>query len=128
MFSPSESIPHFLLTYTNKNRLEHDFVFHFFQLEGELKEQLEKRIPERYNEVGIQKAMDAIQENFECCGVNNISDWAGTRIPKSCCRPNATSCIAATFNSTIYRSEYFQGVSLKYDYKSSSTKVSFLLG
>ncbi|XP_046698381.1 leukocyte surface antigen CD53 [Silurus meridionalis] len=27
-----------------------------------------------------------IQNTFECCGVNNFTDWDGTKIPSSCCK------------------------------------------
>ena len=71
--------------------------------------------------------MDAIQEHFECCGMDSISDWASVDIPMSCCISTASVCGKANFNATTDRSEYFQEVSLKCDYKSSSIKASLLL-
>ena len=94
-----------------------DIVIHFLQVESELKKQLDDRIPERYGEVGIRNAMDAIQKEFKCCGVNNISDWRSgspPKIPKSCCKPAVTSCDEVNFDGSETLSNYFQKVSLKY--------------
>ena len=101
-------------TYTQKK--DHDIVIHFLQVETELKQQLDARIPERYSEIGVKKAMDAIQKEFECCGVNNISDWKEGRdpkIPQSCCRPSVTNCTESNFDGSETLSNYFQKVSLK---------------
>lgn len=80
-------------------------------VESELKKQLDDRIPERYGEVGIRNAMDAIQKEFKCCGVNNISDWRSgspPKIPKSCCKPAVTSCDEVNFDGSETLSNYFQ--------------------
>lgn len=70
--------------------------------------------------------MDAIQKEFECCGVNNISDWKKPvsnepepKIPQSCCKPSVTNCKEVPFPESGTLSNYFEKVSLKYG------KVSF---
>lgn len=46
------------------------------EVKDELRKQLEERIPSRfYKEDGIFSAMNSIQRHFDCCGVNNITDW-----------------------------------------------------
>ena len=44
------------------------------------------------NHQGIMNTWDAVQEQLECCGVNNFTDWRQTSIfkaggvPDSCCK------------------------------------------
>ena len=104
----------------NIQKKDRDIVIYFLQVESELKKQLEERIPKRYGEVGVKNAMDAIQKEFECCGVNNISDWRKPvskdlpKIPKSCCKPSVTNCQEVRFTDSVTLNNYFQKVSLKY--------------
>ncbi|XP_067913062.1 leukocyte surface antigen CD53-like [Heterodontus francisci] len=51
------------------------------------------------NNTGIMEAWDKIQEQLQCCGVVNYTDWGDT-VPRSCCQEKATSC-----NSTNYFSK-----------------------
>lgn len=45
-----------------------------------------------YNKNNAYKvAIDKIQQEFSCCGVNSTSDWNG-QIPPSCCAGNVTTC------------------------------------
>ena len=49
----------------------------------------------------FKKAVDTIQEQLQCCGVNSYEDWedASTAIPESCCR--STGC-DVTVTTEIY--------------------------
>lgn len=78
--------------------------------------------------------MDAIQKEFECCGVNNISDWKkpvpnerDLKIPKSCCKPSVTSCKEVPFAESVTLSNYFEKVSLKYGKVSLDFVESFFV-
>ena len=93
-----------------------------FKIEDELKKQLEERIPDRYySETGIAKAMDKVQDYFDCCGINSISDWSkavGTNqdVPASCCKDGESGCTKRTWTSyntspSGTRAQYNQGVS-----------------
>lgn len=72
------------------------FVFQT-QLSQTLQSELLNGIQERYslNDThGIQSTWDHIQSNFQCCGVNNYTDWYQIkawpdkhRVPSSCCMP-----------------------------------------
>jgi len=48
----------------------------FSQINVELKDQLEQRIPERYyEETAIRVAVNKVQQHFKCCGLYNSTDW-----------------------------------------------------
>lgn len=85
-------------------------------IEDELKDQLEKRIPDRYySESGIEKAMDKIQKHFDCCGVASINDWnknvnGNHFVPASCCRDDANGCTKRTWVAYLLnQSQYNKG-------------------
>lgn len=99
----------------------------FFQIEDELQDQLDARIPKRYyEETGVQKAMDAIQKEFECCGVTNLGDWnkpaKKKEVPKSCCKPQTTTatttpaCVERNYSeaSGTFKSQYYTNVGVEY--------------
>ena len=56
--------------------------------------------------------MDAIQKEFECCGVTSIDDWNKSArkqdVPKSCCKPSEATCEKRTYvdASTTFRIQY----------------------
>ena len=92
-----------------------------FQIEDELQQQLDACIPKRYyEETGVQKAMDAIQKEFECCGVTNLTDWGKQakkqEVPKSCCKPPTATTITACVErkyieaSTRFSRQYYEKV------------------
>lgn len=96
----------------------------FFQIEDELQNQLDARIPKRYyEETGVQKAMDAIQKEFKCCGVTNLGDWnkeAKKQVPKSCCKPQTTPTTTACDERSYieasgrFKSQYYTNVGVEY--------------
>ncbi|XP_056418150.1 CD63 antigen [Hyla sarda] len=51
------------------------------------------------NSTDVQKAIDDLQRNSQCCGANNYTDWykfepfkTPPHVPTSCCIVNATGC------------------------------------
>merc|ERR1711884_472287 len=73
------------------------------QVEDSLKSEMAKLIPD-YNNAAtdadhvITDAWDALQQNFECCGVSNYTDWKSNAnmtnqdVPDSCCIQEVTGC------------------------------------
>lgn len=52
----------------------------------------------KYNDSVLREAIDNLQKEYSCCGVNNYTDWfsippfkANNSVPSSCCWANATS-------------------------------------
>ena len=87
------------------------------QIKDELMSQLNKRIPDNYyQDNGIKNAMNAVQNEFDCCGVTGITDWGKAinekkEIHESCCKDSASNCKTRgyTTNATILES-YNTGV------------------
>ncbi|XP_067295041.1 leukocyte surface antigen CD53 [Pseudorasbora parva] len=52
----------------------------------DLKTGLNNSINNRKNNTSNEDDWDTVQMTFQCCGINNSSDW-GNHIPKSCNRP-----------------------------------------
>lgn len=51
---------------------------------------------------GIRKTWDRAQEEFQCCGVNNYTDWGNT-VPASCCVPKGSDdCVNAPTKDNVY--------------------------
>ncbi|CAG2173124.1 unnamed protein product [Oppiella nova] len=79
------------------------------QLTNTLREELLDGIRDRYvldDSNGIRGTWDQIQMNFDCCGVNNYTDWHSISawpdhqwVPNSCCIPALPS------NETLYEIE-----------------------
>jgi len=84
--------------YTNKEKVE-----------SELTKKITETISTNYGEAGntgkaFTKAVDWFQENVECCGVTNSTDWATSAwrtnlnnnttptVPDSCCKTASTGC------------------------------------
>uniref|UniRef100_A0A8C1H3H5 Tetraspanin n=1 Tax=Cyprinus carpio carpio TaxID=630221 RepID=A0A8C1H3H5_CYPCA len=79
------------------------FVFGFIY-RGRIKGDLEKSMNsvfQKYDGVNSEThAVDYLQSQLECCGVNNITDWTAipwfvqhnNSVPHSCCKANATQC------------------------------------
>eukprot|EP00092_Neocalanus_flemingeri_P039712 GFUD01043246.1.p1 GENE.GFUD01043246.1~~GFUD01043246.1.p1 ORF type:complete len:280 (+),score=76.70 GFUD01043246.1:88-927(+) len=49
----------------------------------------------------VMQAVDRVQQQFQCCGVNSFSDWSaspwktdhpGLRVPDSCCKTQSLGC------------------------------------
>ena len=65
---------------------------------------------------GITLAWDAMQQNYQCCGVNGYEDWANTDIgrtdsvPDSCCETKIEECGKGKLRSPndIYRDGCFK--------------------
>ncbi|XP_071338005.1 leukocyte surface antigen CD53-like [Trachinotus anak] len=49
---------------------------------------LEKAKAHDQNSTTVLSEWDVVQTQFECCGVNNVTDW-GNKVPSSCCK---TTC------------------------------------
>ncbi|XP_059359505.1 tetraspanin-36-like [Carassius carassius] len=78
------------------------FVFGFIY-RGRIKGDLEKSMSsvfQMYDGVNTEThAVDYLQSQLECCGVNNITDWTAipwyvqhNSVPLSCCKLNETQC------------------------------------
>ncbi|KAK4807265.1 hypothetical protein QYF61_006326 [Mycteria americana] len=62
-------------------------------------------------------AVDELQRDFACCGVNNYTDWAtierfrfNNTVPRSCCRVNTTSCNVRPSPATVYEKGCLQSI------------------
>jgi hypothetical protein len=62
------------------------------RLEDSLTDVLKKELNDYLDDPPIRNELDFIQEHFECCGVNNYTDWYQTKyyqqngtLPNSCC-------------------------------------------
>lgn len=61
-----------------------------FVMRNELKEEIREKMTEaekNYDQGGVKKSWDAVQNNFKCCGVETYTEWTmynGT-LPDSCC-------------------------------------------
>ncbi|XP_013885899.1 leukocyte surface antigen CD53 [Austrofundulus limnaeus] len=53
-------------------------------IKDDLKEGLEKAKLQSGNST-LQSDWDFVQNTFDCCGVNNVTDW-GNKVPESCCQ------------------------------------------
>merc|ERR1711892_601169 len=55
---------------------------------------------------GVTETWDFVQQELECCGVNNYTDWGRVQgwqqgvLPDSCCKVETDSCGAVGFNIT----------------------------
>ncbi|KAI7797733.1 tetraspanin 36 [Triplophysa rosa] len=79
------------------------FVFGFIY-RGRIKGDLEKSMSDVFQKYdglnGETHAVDYLQTQLECCGVQNYTDWTATpwygqhnnSVPQSCCKANATQC------------------------------------
>ncbi|XP_056093475.1 tetraspanin 36 [Rhinichthys klamathensis goyatoka] len=79
------------------------FVFGFIY-RGRIKGDLEKSMKDvfqKYDGLNTEThAVDYLQSQLECCGVNNFTDWTATpwfgqhnnSVPHSCCKANNTQC------------------------------------
>jgi len=91
------------------------FVYHE-TLSTELEVDLVKNMNKNYNETGqesFSKAVDEMQQNFQCCGVTSYADWQhskfiktnqqGLKTPISCCKSPSELCSVRDHPSNIYR-------------------------
>jgi len=91
------------------------FVYHD-SLTQEIEVDLVKNMNKNYNEAGQEaftKAVDEMQQNFQCCGVASYSDWQnskfiktnedGLKTPESCCKSPSPGCSVRDHPSNIYR-------------------------
>ncbi|NXL54881.1 CD63 protein, partial [Podilymbus podiceps] len=65
----------------------------------------------------LTEAVDELQMDFACCGVNNYTDWATIKrfkvndtVPLSCCRVNSTSCNVHPSPATVYEKGCLQSI------------------
>ncbi len=64
---------------------------------------------------GVTDTWDLVQNEYECCGVNNYTDWQGTdfseegNIPDSCCRKESEGCGKDYFNEGDTKDIYTEG-------------------
>ncbi|XP_072521154.1 leukocyte surface antigen CD53 [Salminus brasiliensis] len=59
------------------------------QIDQGIEEELARSLQETISKNTTSIEWDTIQTTFQCCGVNNASDWK-SNVPKSCCR--STPC------------------------------------
>ncbi|GFS02506.1 tetraspanin [Elysia marginata] len=57
------------------------------------------------NHEGVTSAWNKLQNEFDCCGVNNFSDWKAVlpdKMPDSCCKDSASddACAGRSYNNT----------------------------
>uniref|UniRef100_A0A4W5REQ7 Tetraspanin n=1 Tax=Hucho hucho TaxID=62062 RepID=A0A4W5REQ7_9TELE len=85
----------------------------------ELKQHLNETMTENYAQPGkeaITLAVDRLQQDFKCCGSNNLFDWLhsvymtsaeseGRVVPDSCCKTITTRCGLRDHPSNIYKTE-----------------------
>ncbi|KAM6112324.1 CD63 antigen [Phoenicopterus ruber ruber] len=82
-----------------------------------LKEGLEHAMQQYGKDKALTEAMDELQMDFACCGVNNYTDWANigrfkvnNTVPLSCCRVNSTSCNVHPSPATVYEKGCLQSI------------------
>lgn len=83
------------------------------EIEDELKKELLERVPFRYHkEDGVLRAVNSIQDHFDCCGVDSFKDWSKpaedstgksiTEVPESCCINSGQSGSTPTCTKRAY--------------------------
>ncbi|XP_064153370.1 tetraspanin 36 [Anguilla rostrata] len=99
------------------------FVFGFIY-RGKIKGDLEKTMTDVFQKYDGQnsetRAVDYLQTQLQCCGVQNYTDWARTTwysshnntVPTSCCRANSTGCTGRPDQPDLL---YTQGCEAKLD-------------
>ncbi|KAM6294403.1 LOW QUALITY PROTEIN: CD63 antigen [Aegotheles albertisi] len=83
-----------------------------------LQEGLREALQKYGEDQPLTEAMDELQRDFACCGVNNYTDWATTEqfrandtVPRSCCRDNTTtSCNLHPTPATVYEKGCLQSI------------------
>ena len=91
------------------------FVYHE-SIHDELSTTMRKNLNKNYNQTGqdaLSKAVDMMQQDFQCCGVTTYSDWSesayikqnkeGLKVPTSCCKTPSPTCSRRDHPSNIYR-------------------------
>ena len=92
------------------------FVY-YNSIHDELSNDLISNMNKKYNQTGqasFTKAVDEMQQEFQCCGVNMYSDWSnstfieqhskeGLKTPLSCCKSPGPLCSIRDHPSNIYR-------------------------
>ncbi|XP_013911788.1 PREDICTED: uncharacterized protein LOC106540994 [Thamnophis sirtalis] len=80
------------------------------------------RILNKYdNKVQITKGVDTLQAEFQCCGVENYTDWQNTTfgllsssVPKSCCKVPMESCVTDLNQNIVGINQEVTGIMLCY--------------
>lgn len=91
------------------------FIY-YDSIHAELSEDLKSNMNRKYNQTGeeaLTKAVDEMQQDFKCCGVQMYSDWSnstfilnnkeGLKTPLSCCKTMGPKCSTRAHPSNIYR-------------------------
>jgi len=87
------------------------------QIESKLREDLKTTLNRNYNQTSFESlttAVDLMQQDFQCCGVDEYSDWKdsafikldndlGLKTPTSCCKTPSPTCSTSDHPSNIYR-------------------------
>ncbi|KAK2842349.1 hypothetical protein Q5P01_012549 [Channa striata] len=89
-----------------------------YQLDGDLRQSLKLTMQQKYQQVGedsVTQAVDKLQQEFQCCGSNNFSDWTDSvwiqaadnqrLVPDSCCKTPSDLCGLRNHASNIYKVE-----------------------
>jgi len=86
-------------------------------IESKLREDLKSTLNRNYNKTGYESlttAVDKMQQDFQCCGVDEYNDWddslfikvdnpLGLKTPQSCCKTVSPECSTSDHPSNIYR-------------------------
>merc|ERR1712002_1024597 len=86
-------------------------------IESKLRDDLKATLNRNYNKTGYESlttAVDKMQQEFQCCGVDDYSDWSGSAFiklnnpdglytPTSCCKTQSPKCSKSNHPSNIYR-------------------------
>uniref|UniRef100_H2YH80 Tetraspanin n=1 Tax=Ciona savignyi TaxID=51511 RepID=H2YH80_CIOSA len=94
-------------------------AFVYYQtLHDELVSELKSNLNKNYNQTGQEAfsvAVDDMQQDFKCCGVQSYADWSsskfitsptnknGLKTPESCCKTPSPNCSVRDHPSNIYR-------------------------
>ncbi|KAL6106663.1 uncharacterized protein ACO6RY_10477 [Pungitius sinensis] len=89
-----------------------------YQLDKELRQNLKVTMQQKYQQPGeesITQAVDKLQQEFQCCGSHNSSDWSNSvwiqsagnerLVPDSCCKSPSDLCGLRDHPSNIYKVE-----------------------
>jgi len=86
-------------------------------IDAKLRDDLKSTLNRNYNKTGYEKltlAVDKMQQDFQCCGVDEYSDWSDSafikvnnvknlKTPTSCCKTPSEECSTSDHPSNIYR-------------------------
>ncbi|XP_041320557.1 CD63 antigen-like, partial [Pyrgilauda ruficollis] len=79
------------------------------QVHGLVEEGLWEAVRSYDKDPSLTAALDAFQQEFSCCGVDNYTDWASLEqfrandsVPSSCCRQPSAGCNVRPSPATVF--------------------------